>query len=69
MSCKVGKENPKLKIILKGKTGVHKKCQFNISFFQIILLIESGPGEKFLEDAVVIAFGSNIVEQLQVIEI
>ena len=60
---KLGKENPKLKIILKGKTGVHKKHQFNLSSFpNNFTFIESGPGEKFLKDAkVVIAFGSTII--------
>ena len=60
---KLGKENPKLKIILKGKTGVHQKHQFDLgSFPNNFTFIEGGPGEKFLEDAkVVIAFGSTIV--------
>ena len=60
---KLGQEDPKLKIILKGKTGVHKKHQFNTSSFpNNFTFIEGGPGEKFLEDAkVVIAFGSTIV--------
>ena len=57
------KQNPSYKVILKGKTGIHKKSHFdsqklpnNCSF------IEGGLGQRLLKDAsVVIAFNSTIV--------
>lgn len=57
------KDNPDLKIFLKGKTGVHKKKHFNLKIFPSnFSFIEGGPGEKYLRDAkVVIAFGSSVI--------
>ncbi len=57
------KGNPKFRVILKGKTGVHKKDDLNLKTFpNNITFVEGGPGEKYLRDAkVVIAFGSTVV--------
>ena len=57
------KDNPNSRIILKGKTGVHKKNDFNLKIFpNNFTFIEGGPGEKYLRDAkVVIAFRSMVV--------
>lgn len=57
------KNSPDSRIILKGKTGVHKKNDFNLKVFPgNFSFIEGGPGEKYLRDAkVVIAFGSTVV--------
>ena len=57
------KKNPDIKLILKGKTGVHKKKD-NYLFKNLsnCKFIEGGTGEKLLEDAkVVIAFNSTII--------
>jgi len=57
------KNNPESRIILKGKTGVHKKNDFDLKVLPSnFTFIEGGPGEKYLRDAkVVIAFGSTAV--------
>ncbi len=57
------KDNPNSRVILKGKTGVHKKNDFNLKIFpNNFTFIEGGPGEKYLRDAkVVIAFRSMVV--------
>ena len=57
------KKNPDIKIILKGKTGVHKKGQSNINHLpQNCKFIDGGSGHSLLENAsVVIAFNSTIV--------
>ena len=54
--------NSNIKLILKGKTGVHKKETLSKYINNNCSFIEGGPGEKFLKDAkVVIAFNSTIV--------
>ncbi len=56
------KNNPKIKLILKGKTGVHNDLLKAKFLSKNCLFINGGTGEKFLEDAkVVIAFNSTIV--------
>jgi len=57
------KKQPNINIILKGKTGIHKKKQFSSKFFpKNCTFIEGGAGEKLLKDAaIVIAFNSTIV--------
>ncbi len=57
------KNNPDIKIILKGKVGVHKKNDLNSKIFpKNCIFIEGGSGEEWLKDAsVVIAFNSTIV--------
>jgi hypothetical protein len=56
-------KNPDIKVILKGKTGVHsKKKLYTSSFPKNCIFVEGGSGEKFLENAsLVIAFNSTIV--------
>ena len=56
-------KNPNIKVILKGKTGVHSKEKFySSSLPKNVIFIEGGSGEKLLENAsVVIAFNSTIV--------
>jgi len=57
------KNNPNIEVILKGKTGIHKKNHFNSKLLsKNCLFIEGGSGQKLLKDAsVVIAFNSTIV--------
>ena len=56
------KYNPNVTLILKGKTGVHKKRIISKYLNKNCFFIEGGTGEKFLKDAkVVIAFNSTIV--------
>jgi hypothetical protein len=56
-------KNPDIKVILKGKTGVHSKEKiYSSSFPKNFIFVEGGSGEKFLENAsIVIAFNSTIV--------
>lgn len=57
------KNNPGVKIILKGKTGVHTRKDFKMKNFpKNCLFIEGGSGEQLLKNAkVVIGFNSTIV--------
>jgi len=57
------KNNSNIEIILKGKTGIHKKKHFSSKLLsKNCLFIEGGSGQKLLKDAsVVIAFNSTIV--------
>ena len=57
------KINSDVKIILKGKTGIHKRNHFSLRDLpENCTFIEGGTGEKLLQDAkVVIAFNSTIV--------
>ena len=56
------KYNPNVTLILKGKTGVHKKKIISKYLNKNCFFIEGGTGEKFLKNAkVVIAFNSTIV--------
>ena len=57
------KNNSDIRLILKGKTGVHSKNQFSSKFLpKNCSFIDGGTGEKLLENAkVVIAFNSTIV--------
>ena len=56
------KNNPNVTLILKGKTGVHKKKIISKYLNKNCFFIEGGTGEKFLKNAkVVIAFNSTIV--------
>lgn len=56
-------DNPKIKIILKGKIGVHKKKHFESIFLpKNCKFFEGGTGEKFLKESnVVVAFNSSVV--------
>jgi len=57
------KNNSDVEVVLKGKTGVHKKNQFASNIFpKNCTFVEGGSGEGLLIDAsVVIAFNSTIV--------
>ncbi len=57
------KINSDVKIILKGKTGVHEKYQLiSKSLPENFTFIDGGSGEKFLKDAkIIIAFNSTVV--------
>ncbi len=56
------KTNPKIKLILKGKTGIHNNLLKANFLSKNCIFINGGTGEKFLKDAkVVIAFNSTIV--------
>ncbi len=57
------KNNSNVKVILKGKTGVHKTNQFKSKLFpKNCKFIDGGTGDKFLKDAkIIIAFNSTIV--------
>ena len=56
------KLNPNVTLILKGKTGVHKKKFLSKYLNKNCFYIDGGTGEKFLRDAkVVVAFNSTIV--------
>ena len=57
------KKNPDIQIILKGKTGIHKKEQPNISHLpQNCIFIEGGTGHLLLKNAsVVIAFDTSAI--------
>ena len=56
-------KNPRVQIILKGKTGVHNKNQANFNNLpKNCIFIDGGVGHTFLKDAsIVIAFNSTIV--------
>ena len=56
-------KNPNIKIILKGKTGIHEKRQTNLNFLpENCRYIDGGSGHSLLKNAsVVIAFNSTIV--------
>ena len=62
---KFAKLNPQIKIILKGKIGVHKKEYFNLrSLPKNCTFIEGGPGENLLVNAsAVIALNSTVTFQ------
>ena len=62
---KFAKLNPEIKIILKGKIGVHKKEHFNLKTLpKNCIFIEGGPGEDFLVNAsAVIALNSTVTFQ------
>ncbi len=56
------KNNPHIKLILKGKTGVHNNLLKAKFLTQNCIFINGGTGEKFLKDAkVVIAFNTTII--------
>ena len=57
------KQNSNIKVILKGKTGVHKSDHFSSNFLpKNCTFISGGTGEKLLKDAkVIIAFNSTAV--------
>ena len=56
------KNNPDIKLILKGKTGVHNELLKSNFLTKNCIFINGGTGEKFLRDAkVIIAFNSTIV--------
>ena len=57
------KKNPNIRLILKGKIGVHKKKHFDsISFPKNCMFFEGGSGEKFLIDStVIVGFNSSVV--------
>ncbi len=56
------KNNPKIKLILKGKTGVHNDLLDAKFLTKNCTFINGGTGEKFLKDAkVIIAFNTTIM--------
>jgi len=56
------KSNPNIKLILKGKTGVHNNLLKNKKLTKNCIFINGGTGEKLLKDAkVVVAFNSTII--------
>ena len=60
---KFAKKNPEIQIILKGKTGIHKKGHAELNNLpQNCIFIEGGTGHELLKNAsVVIAFNSTIL--------
>ena len=60
---KFAKKNPEIQIILKGKTGIHKKDHAELNNLpQNCIFIEGGTGHELLKNAsVVIAFNSAIL--------
>ena len=56
------KKNPNIRLILKGKTGIHNKLLNKKFLTKNCIFINGGTGEKYLKDAkVVIAFNSTSV--------
>ena len=60
---KFAKKNPGIKIILKGKTGIHKKTHFEyLNLPKNCMYIDGGDGEKLLSQAkIAVAFNSTVV--------
>ena len=60
---KFAKKNPEIKIILKGKTGIHKKTHFeNSNLPKNCKYVDGGDGEKLLSQAkIAVAFNSTVV--------
>tara|TARA_B100000768_G_scaffold173641_1_gene183094 strand:- start:88 stop:1383 length:1296 start_codon:yes stop_codon:yes gene_type:complete len=57
-----GKNNPQIKIIFKGKVGVHKRNELPNDLPKNCIFINTGAGHKFLKKAkVVVAFNSSAV--------
>ena len=56
------KNNPKIRLVLKGKTGIHNNFQYEKFLSDNCIFIDGGTGEKLLKSAkVVIAFNTTVL--------
>ena len=56
------KNNPKIKLVIKGKTGIHNNFQYEKFLSDNCIFIDGGTGEKLLKSAkVVVAFNTTVL--------